>query len=426
MEHFNEIKGYKGIKKELEYALDSLLNFQDYKKLGVTAPQGILLWGDPGVGKTLMANCFIAASKRKTFVCKKKSTGAAFTEQIKRLFEEAKANAPSVVLLDDVDKFANATAFRGYADEYSILQSCIDDLKESEVFVIATANDLMELPQSLLRCGRFDRIIYVPKPRGKDAEEIVEHYLRQKQHVDDMDSAFIARLLSGRSCADLETVINKAGIRAGFYKKEKIEMDDIVDACLENFFLASEYNEFNDSELEKVAYHEAGHAVIGEILEPGSTNLISVRTTSEGGGGISSVNKDENFFRRKDLMENRIIMTLGGKAATEIIYGEVDMGVNKDLEEAFEIAVNITYNYCANGFDKWGNDSIRSTREQRNDEEVRVAMEKYYSVAKKILIKNRAFLEKVANVLVEKHTVIGKEIREIKERCAISSVGISI
>lgn len=131
-----------------------------------------------------------------------------------------------------MDKFANGDDRHPDAEEYVTVQSCIDEIKGKEVFVLATANSLRALPRSLKRAGRFDRVIEVNNPRGEDAVKIIEHYIKGKKFVGDMDAVTVARIMDGRSCAELETVINEAGLYAGFERSEEITMDHFMRACL--------------------------------------------------------------------------------------------------------------------------------------------------------------------------------------------------
>ena len=146
MEQFNKIIGYESIKNELKRLCDILSNPDKYKKFGVEIPQGLLLYGEPGVGKSLMAECFIQALSRKSFVCRKNKANGDFINAITKTFEDAKENTPSIVLLDDMDKFANEDEKHEDAEEYVTVQSCIDDIKNKDVFVIATANNIRKFP----------------------------------------------------------------------------------------------------------------------------------------------------------------------------------------------------------------------------------------------------------------------------------------
>ena len=237
---FSVVIGYEPIKHELKRIIDIMNNPQKYRDLGVSTPRGVLLDGKPGLGKTLMANCFINASGRKAFVCRKDKPDGDFVKEIRRVYEEAKNNAPSIVFLDDMDKFANEDEEHLNAEEFVTIQSCIDETKNVEVFTIATTNDLRCLPKSLLRAGRFDKNFRLTSPKGEDAEKIIQYYLSQKKFVDDVNVKQIARMLAGSSCAELETVINEAGIYAGFENKTKIDMDDIVRASMRVIFNAPE------------------------------------------------------------------------------------------------------------------------------------------------------------------------------------------
>ena len=422
MKEFDRIIGYASVKTELERLTDVLLNTEKYFKLGVSLPSGLLLHGEPGVGKTTLAGCFIKACGRKTFTCRKSKSNGDFLSEITRTFEEAKKAAPSIVFLDDMDKFANGDEMHRNAEEYVTVQSCIDGVKGQNVFVLATANDLNNLPHSLLRAGRFDKIIEIESPTGKEAEQIISYYLGKKRFVADVDVREIARILDGKSCADLETVINEAGILAGFAGRESIDMDDIIRACMRVIFNAPEsLDNYSDEVLEKIAYHEAGHAVVAEILEPGSVNIVSVCTHDSRTGGITSLYQSREYFTSKHYMENRVRTLLGGRAGTEVRYGEVDVGANSDINRAFGIVERFVDDYCSTGFDRFAMSDSSSATLERKEMQIYSEMERYYAETRKILIRNRELLDKLAKVLVEKKTVIAREIAAIKAMCQIAS-----
>ena len=416
---FDAVIGYKSIKKELIRICDIMQNSEFYSKLGVSVPNGLLLSGDPGLGKTLMANCFIKASGRKAFTCRKDKPDGDFVNHIKSTFDEAVKNAPSIVFLDDLDKYSNGDEYHKNSEEFVTVQSCIDDAKGKNVFVLATINDEDAIPNSLLRAGRFDNRIEVKSPKGEDAEKIVEHYIKKKNFVSDVDVKTITKLLNSASCAELECVINQAGVYAGFNRKDKIEMDDIVKACLRIIHKAPEKeNAYSPEVLKYVSYHEAGHAVIAEVLEPGSVNFVSVRSHGGNTGGFTNYYQPEEYWIKKQYMENRVTVILGGKAATETVFGETDVGSNSDLHRAFDIVDRFVDDYSSNGFDKWIQDGYTSdgTRERR-DTQMSYEMEKFYQKAKKILIDNREFLDKVATALMNKDILTSVEIEAIKATC---------
>lgn len=427
MKEFDKIIGYSNVKRELIRVCDILKNGDKYAKLGVKIPGGILLHGKPGLGKTTMAKCFIEASGRKVFVCRKIKPNGEFVKEIKSIFDEAANSAPSIVFLDDMDKYANDDDKHVNSEEYVALQSCIDEIKDKDVFVIATANDLDNLPDSLLRVGRFDKTIKINNPKGKDAEDIIRYYLSTKSYVDDVDVEEIAHLMDGRSCAELETAINEAGIYAGFAGKEKIESGDIISACLRLVFNSPEnLDDISDEALQRIAYHEAGHAVVAEILEPGSISIITACTHSGEKDGSVAYNQAKDYFTSKKYMENRVMCLLAGRAATELIYNEVDVGAISDLRRAFDIVQRFVDNYCSYSFEHWNfwyrgyNDSSEATK-SRTEMQIYADMQRFYDKAKNILFDNREFLDQLAATIMDKKIVLGKEVRAIKSTCTLAA-----
>ena len=416
---FEPIIGYKAIKTEMLKICDIMLNSEIYSNLGVTVPNGLLLLGDPGLGKTLMANCLIKASKRKHFTCRKLKPDGDFVNHIKSVFDEAVKNAPSIVFLDDLDKYANGDRHHKNSEEFVTVQSCVDEVKGKNVFVLATVNDTFAIPDSLIRAGRFDVQIKVEPPRGEDAEKIIEYYIKQKNFVSSVDIKTIARLLNNSSCAELETVINEAGIRAGFSRKDKVEMDDIISACLRVIYNAPEKNSpYSQEILQTVAYHEAGHAVLAEILEPGSVNFVSVRSHSGDKGGFTNYYQPDEYWNNKKYMENRITVLLGGKAATEVCFGDTDVGCGSDLRRAFDICERFTDDYCSLSFDRRASGGVMpNSLSDRRDMQISIEMEKFYHNAKKILTLNREFLDKLATALMNKDVLTSAEIQQIKATC---------
>ncbi len=421
VKEFGKIIGYDSVKLELERLCDYMLSPDKYKKFGIKMSRGVLLSGPPGVGKTLMANCLIEASKRKCFVCRKDKPNGEFVKAIKDTFEQAKANQPSIVFLDDVDKFANERGLNSNAEEYVTIQSCIDDCKESEVFVVATANEDGVLPESLKRAGRFDKIIEIDCPVGKEAEDIVKYYLDKKSFVSKVDYKLIARILDGRSCAQLESVINEAGFYAGYDGRDMIEMDDFVKAALRVIFRAPESLKQDElCVIERTAYHEAGHAVINEILNDNSVTLVSVCKYDGKIEGVASTVMQDDYFTFKKRREEKVITLLGGKAATEVKFGESDIGCNNDMHRVFTIVERLADHFCTRGFNMFefhtrSSDGLLSRREDFIFAEI----ERYYQIAKKILIDNREFLDKIAAELVEKKTLVLPDIQRIKATCKI-------
>jgi len=415
MSGFDKVIGYDDLKVEMKIMCDAMKNPEKYKKLGATIPHGMLLYGDPGIGKSLLAKTFAEETGRTTYIVRKDKPDGEFVNYVRETFREAKENVPSVVLLDDMDKFSNGDEFHKDAEEYVTVQACIDDVKESEVFVIATVNDKFVLPDSLLRSGRFDKVINLRCPEGEDAVKIVEFFLNQKKIVDDIDAREIASILEGRSCADLETIVNEAGLYAAYDDRDKITHNDLLRSCLRHIFRAPEKRKFNDEEQKRiVAIHEAGHAVIAEVLDPGTVNLISIAGYSGDINGITSISKPKGYWNSKELMEHRVIHLLGGKAASEVVSGVSDVGVNSDLRRAYDIVERFVDNYCSYGFTSFDRKNASVVPKENRDRRMASEMEKYYQNAMKIIRDNRAFLDALIDALMDKQTISGRDIKAIK------------
>lgn len=421
LKEFDKIIGYDAIKLELDRICDYMVNPDKYKKLGVNMSRGILFYGEPGVGKTLMANCLIEASKRKVFTCRKTKPDGEFVNEIRNTFESAKENAPSIVFLDDMDKFANEDVRHSDTEEYVTIQSCIDECKNSEVFVVATVNDKNKLPHSLLRVGRFDKKLKINNPEGKDAEEIIKYYLNQKNYIADIDYKLVARILSGGTCAELETVVNEAGYYAGYDNKDKIDTNDLIRACLRVIFKAPEsLSESALNDIERTAYHEAGHAVINEVFNPNSVTLVSVCKYDGDIEGFASTTRKDEYWTYKKCMEEHVISLLGGKAATELKFAEADIGCNSDIHRVFRIVERFVDNYCTYGFNMFEFQSSSSNDLLRRREDMIFSeIDRYYRIAKKILNDNMEFVDKLAKALVKDKTLIQNEVQKIKSTCTI-------
>ena len=183
MSAFDKIYGYEKEKKELIYICDMMNNSEKYRNFGVETPKAVLLHGAPGLGKTLMAKAMIEESGRPSFACRKTRADGEFVDILKKNFEDAIANAPSIVFLDDMDKFAEDNLeSNSNKEEFVVIQSCLEDIKDKDVFVIATANDICNLPSSLVRAGRFGRQLEFSVPPLDDSIKIIAHYLSGKLH----------------------------------------------------------------------------------------------------------------------------------------------------------------------------------------------------------------------------------------------------
>lgn len=424
MSAFDKVIGYGSIKKELMQIVDMIRNKEMYAKLGAKLPHGAMLVGDPGLGKTLMAKCFIEESGLKTFTIRKDRSNGEFLNRITEVFEETKKNEPCIIFLDDLDKFANEDDRHRDAEEYVAVQAGIDEIKDHEIFVIATVNDSDKLPDSLKRSGRFDRIIKVGCPSHKDSEQIIDYYLSDKKISKDINKEDLIKMITYSSCAELETILNEAAINAAYERKDSIGINDIIKVILNKEYPNSEdfsSDSTSDEEIRKTALHEAGHLVVSEALLPGSVGFASIKPLGKDtvGGFIHCC---EDVHRRT----HDILISLAGKAAVELYYAEtVASGCQDDIRCAGRaIAGGLVYN-ATRGFSTieilgLGSENLNS----RQDYAARIMMEEYLLQARNILIKNRGFLEAVTEALVKKETLLYSDIREIREKFEIIKVAV--
>ncbi|MBQ7567426.1 AAA family ATPase, partial [bacterium] len=387
----------------------------------------------PGVGKTLMASCPIKASGRPVFRCRKEQGSSELIHTIERYFDEAAKCAPSIVFLDDLDKFANNDERHCDTPEYAAVQSCIDKYRQHDVFVVATVNRLRSLPRSLYRSGRFDKVIRVGLPKYEDAVKIIEHYMQDKP-VKDLDCSFLARIAQGHSCADIETVLNTAAINAGYQRCEAIEMDHIINACRQCLYHIPDFDQYAEDEegdpfgndeaniyshlsdlkcspvLQRTAYHEAGHAVLQELLFPNSVNFVSLKGKKNSLGGYISIFHPENDAST-EWEKARIIVHMGGRAAVELKFSACETCISDDLENVWMIIrrlreigeLGFGYNSALNSDES---DIFRTI--------VANKMNEAYGQAQRLLLQNYAYLERVAAHLIEHHQITSKELQALK------------
>lgn len=439
MAKFEEIIGYSAVKKELIQIADTLKNREPYDRLGVTAPKGLLLHGDPGVGKTLMASAVIEESGRQTFLCRKDTPNGDFVKKIKETFGRAIENTPSIVFLDDMDKYANGDEDHPDAEEYVTVQACIDEVKGGDVFVLATANNIHSLPPSLHRAGRFDRIIEIAPPHGEDAIDIITHYLRTKKFVADIDARTIARMMEGHSCAELETLVNEAGLYAGYERAASITMEHILKAYMRTVHEVPAFPDDADEAvdacalladpnhlLSQIIYHEAGHVVVSEVLCPESVTLVSAHNRGDSSRGFTGYYKDDSYTPLY-WEKSRIAAALGGIAAIEQKFGIFDAGGVEDLNTVFQRTYDLVVDTCVCGLHLHGNgyhyeDSARLLAEQ--EQVVSAVVEHFYRKAKEIIARNHDFFEKVATSLAMRRLLSAAGIQQLKSECEIVPIAL--
>ena len=426
MKAFDKIIGYESIKEELFQICDMIHNKDIYESLGAKLPQGILLYGEPGLGKSLMAKCFIEESGLESYVVRRNKGNDDFVGNITETFKRAKESAPSIVFLDDMDKFANEDGEHRDAEEYVAVQAGIDEVKNCDVFVLATVNEIWKLPKSLIRSGRFDRKIEVLCPNEKDAEEIIAYYLSGKRISENVNTDDLAKMISYSSCAELEAILNDAAIYAAYERQDSIEMKDMVKSVLRTQYESpDDFTIASEDEMKRIALHEAGHLVVSEVLTPGCVGLASIKANGR--------NPKGGFIHHCKDMKRRpyhILVSLAGKAAVELYYSDtVANGCKSDIEKAFNlirdgISENATLGFGMVDVATRRFSQTSENMNSRNEAVTHAELERYMFMTKNILLKNRDFLEKTAEELFEKETLLYSDICRIKEGTTITEVSV--
>lgn len=409
MSAFDKIIGYDHIKAELMQISDMIHHPEVYAALDAKLPQGLLLSGAPGLGKTLMATALMEDSGLPCFTVRRSQSEDDFLKQLAHTFDEAAEAAPSMLLLDDMDKFSS--------DEFSTaaftaVQSCIDKVQEKQVFVIATVNNVEEIPDSLLRCGRFDRQIKVQRPNCTDGEQIIRRYLSGKAPVPDISLSDLTQLLSHSSCAQVESALNEAAIYAAYERSGSITRTHLVRAVLKTIHhVPPEVYPVSEEQRKKVAFHEAGHTAMLELAAPGSAAFATLLYSPASTYCYGFVHLNRSLGRRAD-----ILVRLAGKAACELQYGRMAPGCNSDIRNAAKLIREKAEELGSSGMlgvnvsGRYG-DSEAGLLERETI--VRAELERYLFEAKEMLASHRQMVQELAEALLEKQTLLHSEIQAI-------------
>lgn len=423
MSAFDIVIGYESIKAELTQISDMIRNRKVYAAFGAKLPQGILLHGEPGLGKTLMAKCFIEACGLESYVIRRNRGNDDFIGLITDTFLKAKENTPAIIFLDDMDKFSNEDSRHPDTPEYVAVQAGIDDVKGCDVFVVATANDIWKFPDSLIRTGRFDKIIEIRRPTNEDAAAIIEYYLSNMKVGPSVVTEDLTKMISYSSCAELETVLNEAAINAVHAEHNAVEMEDLIKAVLRrNYDSPDDFTKTSEEDLQKTAIHEAGHLVVSEALNPGSVGLASLKADGR--------DSCWGFIHRcLDLKkkEHQVLISLGGKAAVELYYSDYcTEGCRDDLHKAVTRIREFMSGNASGGFGTLRVDRVQDDLSEnlnaRQEIAIQSELEHFMKETRAILLKNRALLEAAAAALVEKKTLLYSDIRELREKYSVQAM----
>ena len=417
MDKFDEkVIGYDSIKETLRQIADVLKRPEAYKEKGVSMPRGLLMESAPGLGKSLMASILMEESGRKSFVFRRINEGNTFLGEMKDIFDVAKEEAPSILLLEDLNLYVESNS--PYAPEWACLQACIDETSDADIFVIATTNDTRYMPQSLLRPGRFDYILNLNPPLGKTAENIVSYYLRDKNLAKDVQISDIVKAMPQVSCATLETVMNLAAINSVYHDHAHVQKEDIIDALLKVVYnLRKADCEEDPQEHQMIAVHEAAHAVVGEVLHSGSIGIITIRGSHGAIGGMES--GFAVYAKSEEEFQDEIIKTLAGKAGTALIYGIMDIRAAADIKKADQLLDIWLCHFAGGGFSgvEPSENRLSEPRLSYNEAIKSAKLEELYRRAYKILYDNRDFLLAVQKELLEHETLLNSDLAKIRESC---------
>ncbi|CUR35868.1 Cell division protein FtsH; ATP-dependent zinc-metallo protease [Planktothrix tepida PCC 9214] len=445
---FGDVAGIEQAKLELSEVVDFLKNADRFTAVGAKIPKGVLLVGPPGTGKTLLAKAVAGEAGVPFFSI----SGSEFVEmfvgvgasRVRDLFEQAKANAPCIVFIDEIDAVGRqrgAGLGGGNDEREQTLNQLLTEMDGFEgntgIIIIAATNRPDVLDAALMRPGRFDRQVVVDRPDYNGRSEILRVHARGKTLAKDVDLDKIARRTPGFTGADLSNLLNEAAILAARRNLTEISMDEVNDA-IDRVLAGPEKKDRVMSEKRKtlVAYHEAGHALVGALMpDYDPVQKISIIPRGRAGGLTwfmpSEERMDSGLFSRSYL-QNQMAVALGGRVAEEIIFGEeeVTTGASNDLQQVTRVARQMITRYGMS--DRLG--PVALGRQQGNiflgrdimserdfseetasaiDEEVRQLVDEAYKRAKQVLVENRHVLNQLADLLIDKETVDSDELQDL-------------
>ena len=437
---FTDVAGIDEAKQELKEVVDFLKEPEKFRKIGAKIPKGVLLLGEPGTGKTLLAKAVAGEAKVPFF----SMSGSEFVEmfvgvgasRVRDLFSKARKNAPCIVFIDEIDAVGRkrGTGQGGGNDEREqTLNQLLVEMDgfgtDETIIVLAATNRADVLDRALTRPGRFDRQVYVDMPDIKGREEILRVHAKGKKFAPDVDFKIIAKKTAGMAGADLANILNEGAILAARAGRTEITMADLEEAS-EKVQMGPEKKSKIVPEDEKriVAYHEVGHAIVGyEIGSEDRVHKITMIPRGKAGGYTLLLPEEEKSFHSKKHMLDKIATYFGGRAAEEIIFGKenITSGAGSDIYHATAIAKEIVTRFGMT--DQFGPIFLDATQEdymfQRKyyseqtgkevDDEIRKIITEQYSRTKSILLDNRDKLEEVTKILLEKETIMGDEFEAI-------------
>ncbi|OGG51276.1 MAG: cell division protein FtsH [Candidatus Handelsmanbacteria bacterium RIFCSPLOWO2_12_FULL_64_10] len=438
---FNDVAGIDEAEEELKEIVEFLKTPEKFKRLGGRIPKGVLLVGPPGTGKTLLARAVAGESGVPFFSL----SGSDFVEmfvgvgasRVRDLFQQAKSHAPCIIFIDELDALGKARGINpvgGHDEREQTLNQLLTEMDGFDanvgVILMAATNRPEILDLALLRPGRFDRHVVVDRPDIKGREAILKVHARQAKLADDVDLRTIAARTPGFVGADLANVINEAALRAARGEQTEIEMKDLEEAIDRVVAgLERKSRAMSEKEREIVAYHEAGHAIVSEVL-PGVDRLHRISIIPRGVAALGYTmllpTEDRYLMTREELLR-KVDALLGGRAAEEIVFREVSTGAQDDLQRVTKIAESMVKDYGMSdrlGLVSYNTDRIspflgipmggekRYSEETARliDAEIARIVDEAHTRVRKILEDHRPVLERLAKVLLEREVVEREEV----------------
>ena len=422
---WDEVAGLEEARDEMQEIVDFLKDSKRFAKLGARVPKGILLYGPPGTGKTLLARA-VARESGASFYSQ---SASAFVEmfaglgaaRIRKLFEQARKDAPAIVFIDELDAVGAARSGHGFNREQDqTLNQLLVELdgfaNRDQVIVMAASNRLQDLDPALLRPGRFDRQILVSPPDLAGREAILQVHTRGKPLAADVDLVAIARQTSGLTGADLANIANEAAIFAGRESQQHIHHIHFENAMERVIAGLQQRRVMTEKEKRILAYHEGGHALMSHLM--GQSFPVQKATIVPRGQALGytfNLPEEDRYLHTKEELQDWMVVALAGRAAEEVVFGRVTNGAANDLEKVTDIARHMVFD--------WGmSDSVTSrtmradnyalseeTKRVRDQEQARLT-DDAYDEAVRLITKHRAALDRLAQALLEKETLVRAEM----------------